>query len=579
MIPRGGEGLIRAVVEAATMPVLKHYKGVCHIYVDAERGPGPGRGHRANAKMPAPRGVQRPGVPAGAPGRGPGVPAPAWPEPWPGHGVAFRACPRPCRSLGPTARPATDEDWGLRVPGPDPGRARGGRTWTEALAHIAKYGLLLQPHRVHPDQPTTAGPCASCARPTPPWWASTAPPASTTAASSAWARRSASAPPSSTPTVPWASKNSPGLKFVVLGQGQVQGLSPWSEWAFSGGAFNPVHVGHLRLGVEALECRGPGQGWSWSRRPGRPTSPSRGCCPSRPAANCSELAVAGMARLFREPPGRAERPGPSYTWDTLEALCPGTSTERERPVFHHGRGGFSEPAPVEARPGAGHGWSTWWWPPGTTWAQDEVAACLAGQARAMGCQSRRRPGRMAPGRRQHPWTLIDYAPRLDISASRLIRERHRRGAGPAFPPARPGGGGPGPAQRRRGAGLLDDTEVLPHAKVLLSVSQARPVSRRVLVSACTATAMFCLALSPCPCCRARSCAWPPSQNVAETAGPEAPAEAWLRAPGLRSSPSSTVAAGSGWLDRNFRLPRPNSSGWNNLTSRPAFSGSCRPRPR
>jgi len=35
VIPRGGEGLIRAVTEQATMPVLKHYKGVCHIYADA----------------------------------------------------------------------------------------------------------------------------------------------------------------------------------------------------------------------------------------------------------------------------------------------------------------------------------------------------------------------------------------------------------------------------------------------------------------------------------------------------------------------------------------------------------------
>ena len=34
VIPRGGEGLIRAVVQEAKMPVLKHYKGVCHIYVD-----------------------------------------------------------------------------------------------------------------------------------------------------------------------------------------------------------------------------------------------------------------------------------------------------------------------------------------------------------------------------------------------------------------------------------------------------------------------------------------------------------------------------------------------------------------
>lgn len=33
-IPRGGERLIRAMCEAALIPVLKHYKGVCHIYVD-----------------------------------------------------------------------------------------------------------------------------------------------------------------------------------------------------------------------------------------------------------------------------------------------------------------------------------------------------------------------------------------------------------------------------------------------------------------------------------------------------------------------------------------------------------------
>lgn len=36
IIPRGGEGLIRAVVENSTIPVIKHYKGVCHVYVDVE---------------------------------------------------------------------------------------------------------------------------------------------------------------------------------------------------------------------------------------------------------------------------------------------------------------------------------------------------------------------------------------------------------------------------------------------------------------------------------------------------------------------------------------------------------------
>ena len=35
-IPRGGESLIRAVVDQATIPVIKHYKGVCHIYIDKD---------------------------------------------------------------------------------------------------------------------------------------------------------------------------------------------------------------------------------------------------------------------------------------------------------------------------------------------------------------------------------------------------------------------------------------------------------------------------------------------------------------------------------------------------------------
>jgi glutamate-5-semialdehyde dehydrogenase len=36
VIPRGGEGLIRAVVREATIPVLKHFTGNCHIYVDRD---------------------------------------------------------------------------------------------------------------------------------------------------------------------------------------------------------------------------------------------------------------------------------------------------------------------------------------------------------------------------------------------------------------------------------------------------------------------------------------------------------------------------------------------------------------
>jgi len=36
IIPRGGENLIKTVVENSTIPVIKHYKGVCHMYVDSE---------------------------------------------------------------------------------------------------------------------------------------------------------------------------------------------------------------------------------------------------------------------------------------------------------------------------------------------------------------------------------------------------------------------------------------------------------------------------------------------------------------------------------------------------------------
>ena len=35
-MPRGGEGLIRTVAECSKVPVIKHYKGVCHVFVDAD---------------------------------------------------------------------------------------------------------------------------------------------------------------------------------------------------------------------------------------------------------------------------------------------------------------------------------------------------------------------------------------------------------------------------------------------------------------------------------------------------------------------------------------------------------------
>ncbi|MBJ6724804.1 glutamate-5-semialdehyde dehydrogenase [Geomesophilobacter sediminis] len=56
IIPRGGENLIRFVVEHSKIPVIKHYKGVCHIFVDASADFEMARNIIVNAK------VQRPGV-------------------------------------------------------------------------------------------------------------------------------------------------------------------------------------------------------------------------------------------------------------------------------------------------------------------------------------------------------------------------------------------------------------------------------------------------------------------------------------------------------------------------------------
>ena len=56
VIPRGGEGLIRTVSQNSLIPVLKHYKGVCHIFVDRQADLEKAYSICLNAK------VQRPGV-------------------------------------------------------------------------------------------------------------------------------------------------------------------------------------------------------------------------------------------------------------------------------------------------------------------------------------------------------------------------------------------------------------------------------------------------------------------------------------------------------------------------------------
>ncbi len=56
IIPRGGHGLVKAVVESARVPVIKHYHGICHVYVDAAADPGMAVRIVLNAKC------SRPGV-------------------------------------------------------------------------------------------------------------------------------------------------------------------------------------------------------------------------------------------------------------------------------------------------------------------------------------------------------------------------------------------------------------------------------------------------------------------------------------------------------------------------------------
>jgi glutamate-5-semialdehyde dehydrogenase len=139
IIPRGGEGLIRSVAEKSRIPVIKHYKGVCHIYVDEGVDRKQAIPVCVNAK------VQRPGVcnametllvhEKAAPGFLPAVAAELV-----RNGVELRGCPKTVR-LVPQARPAKEEDWGtefldliLAV--------KVVSSMEEAMEHIRRYGSL-----------------------------------------------------------------------------------------------------------------------------------------------------------------------------------------------------------------------------------------------------------------------------------------------------------------------------------------------------------------------------------------------------------------------------------------------------
>lgn len=136
-IPRGGEGLIRFVVEHARVPVVQHYKGVCHLFLDAGADVAMAQRLALNGK------VQRPGVcnalecllvdASDAERLLPPVAKALLAE-----GVELRGDPR-AQKLVPEAKAATDDDWGaeylakilaVRVVDGLEG----------ALDHVARYG-------------------------------------------------------------------------------------------------------------------------------------------------------------------------------------------------------------------------------------------------------------------------------------------------------------------------------------------------------------------------------------------------------------------------------------------------------
>ncbi len=142
MIPRGGEPLIRAVTEAATMPVLKHYKGVCHAFIDSDADLDAAVEIVFNSKVQRPSAcnslecllVHKEVAQNFLPKIGARLGA---------AGVEFRACAQSLPLLGSTAKPLADGDFGtefldliLAVKVLDSTE----NALDEALAHIAKYG-------------------------------------------------------------------------------------------------------------------------------------------------------------------------------------------------------------------------------------------------------------------------------------------------------------------------------------------------------------------------------------------------------------------------------------------------------
>jgi glutamate-5-semialdehyde dehydrogenase len=136
-IPRGGAGLIRRVVAEATMPVIKHFDGNCHVYLDASADPDLAVRITVNSK------AHRPGVCNAAESLL--VHADSAAELLPSVGAALRASgievrgdARVCE-LVPGAVPATDDDYATEYLGPVISAAVVG-SLDQAIEHINRYG-------------------------------------------------------------------------------------------------------------------------------------------------------------------------------------------------------------------------------------------------------------------------------------------------------------------------------------------------------------------------------------------------------------------------------------------------------
>lgn len=136
-IPRGGEGLIRRVVAEATMPVIKHFDGNCHVYVDASADLGMAEDILVNSKC------QRMGVCNAAESMLIHADVaseflPAIARALAPYGVEIRGDDRTCELIA-EAVPASDADYAKEFLGPAISSRVVG-SLEEAINHINRYG-------------------------------------------------------------------------------------------------------------------------------------------------------------------------------------------------------------------------------------------------------------------------------------------------------------------------------------------------------------------------------------------------------------------------------------------------------